>query len=315
MRPVSGTDADALVGSATTTVTVLDMKTAGAWLHNGVSIYTGGLTRAEVDATSTIGASHGNTLSLFQTEDNDCADGNDTVIPAVAFAGGFRLWAPVPNPGYNSTNVGGDVYVALNRKTLTAATPERGVHGRDALRGSAGRHGRGRRRRRDDAAGRARVARSRSAARRSISLSWPATTDDVAVTAYRVYRWTAVPDGSTYSARHELIATVTPAGDGSGTYTDCDAALGGGTLYYYEVRAADAASNVGPRSVTAHALFGDRPPVTVATVGCERPDVRLDQRRRADVQPLPRPTPTPLRSRRRGTRSTAPPTSSGRLTR
>ena len=264
VRPVSGTDADALVGSATTAVTVLDMKTAGAWLHNGVSIYTGGLTRAEIDATSTIGASHGNTLALFQTEDNGCADGNDTIIPAVALPGGFRLWTPVPNPGYNSANVGGDVYVALNRRTLTAATPNAGYTGATHFAAPPVDT--------DVAVGAAEMTPPAAPAsliafggQTSTSLSWPATTDDVAVTAYRVYRWTAVPDGVTYSARHELIATVTPAGDGSGTYTDSDAALGGGTLYYYEVRAADAASNVGPRSVTAHALFGDRPPVTVAT--------------------------------------------------
>lgn len=266
VRPVSGTDADALVGSATTTATVLDMKTAGAWLHNGVSIYTGGLTRAEVDATSTIGASHGNTLALFQTEDNNCADGNDTVIPAAAFAGGFRLWTPVPNPGYNALNVGGNVYVALNRRTLTAVTPNAGYTGAtsfaappvdtDMAIGATGT---------DMTPPLAPASLTAVGNKTAISLSWPAATDDVAVSAYRVYRWGAVPDGSTYSPKHQLIATVTPAGDGSGSYTDNDATLVDDTMYYYEVRAVDGASSIGPRSATAQAVFGDEPPVTTAT--------------------------------------------------
>ena len=262
-RPVSGTDADAVVGTATTTLTVIDMKTAGAWVHNGVSIYTGGLTRAEVDATSTIGASHGNTLALFQTEDNGCADGNDTIIPPAGFTGGFRLWTPVPNPGYNATNVGGDYYVALNRKTLTAVTTT-GYTGAthfavppadtDVAAGAA-----------DMTPPIAPASLTALGGQASIKLSWPAATDNIAVTAYRVYRWAAPPEGATYSSKHELIATVTPAGDGTGSYTDADTALVSGTFYSYEVRAVDAASNIGPRSATAHALFGDVPPVTVAT--------------------------------------------------
>jgi hypothetical protein len=266
-RPVSGTDADALVGSVTTTMTVLDMVAGGAWMHNGVSIYSGGLTRAEVDATSTIGASHGNTLALFQTEDNGCADGNDTIIPAAGFTGGFRLWMPVPNPGYGATPAGGEIYVNLNRKTLAAASsnpsftnvnhfvePPADTDMAVGLTTSA-----------DQTPPTASASLTAAGAASSIKLSWPAATDNVAVTAYRVYRWTARPDGVTYSPEHKLIATVSPAGDGSGSYTDGDPALVNGTEYYYEVRAVDAASNIGPRSATAHALFGDAPPVTTAT--------------------------------------------------
>ena len=308
-RPVSGTDADAVVGSATTTMTVLDMKTTGSWVHNGVAIYTGGLTRAEVDATSAIGASHGNTLALFQTEDNGCADGNDTIIPAAAFTGGFRLWTQVPNPGYNATNVGGDYYVALNRKTLTAVTPNAGYTGAthfaappvdtDVAAGAT-----------DMTPPVAPASLTALGGQTSIALTWPAATDDTAVTAYRVYRWAAAPEGALYSPKHELIATVTPAGNGSGSYADSDAALASGTLYYYEVRAVDAASNIGPRSATAHALFGDVPPVTVATG-------LADDRRRTGRTPPRRPSPwrrptrTRRTSRRRGTRSTAAPTSPG----
>ena len=265
MRPVNGTDADALVGAQTATVTVVDMKTAGAWIHNGVSIYTGGLTRIEVDATSAIGGSQGNTLALYQSQNNGCADGSAGIIPAAAFAGGFRLWMPIPNPGYNSTNVGGDVYVAINRKTLASVTPNAGYTGAthfavppadtDLAVSAAG----------DMTPPGAPASLTATGAASQISLAWTAASDATGVTAYRVYRWTARPDNATYSPEHKLIATVTPAGDGSGAYTDTDAALVDDTFYYYEVRAVDAASNIGPRSSTAHALFGDEPPVTTAT--------------------------------------------------
>jgi hypothetical protein len=261
-RPVNGTDADAVVGTKTATVKVLDMTSAGAWIHNGVSIYTGGITRAEVDATSANGGSQGNTLALYQTENNNCADGNDTIIPAAAFTGGFRLWMPIPNPGYGATPAGGNIYVNVNRKTLTSFNASVATQFAEppadtdmAVMTTGG----------DMTPPGAPASLTATGAASSISLAWPAATDNTAVTAYRVHRWTARPASVNYSPEHKLIATVTPAGDGSGSYVDNDAALVADTFYYYEVRAVDAASNIGPRSVVAHALFGDQPPVTTAT--------------------------------------------------
>jgi len=48
-------------------------------------------------------------------------------------------------------------------------------------------------------------------------LSWPAASDNTAVTGYRVYRWTDSDGGATYSPKHVYLATVTPNGDGSGS--------------------------------------------------------------------------------------------------
>ena len=262
-RPVTGTDADAVVGTKTAAMNVLDMQTVGAWIHNGVSIYTSGVTRAEVDATSANGGSQGNTLALFQTENNNCADGNDTIIPVAAFTGGFRLWMPIPNPGYSGTNANGDIYVNVNRKTLTSFNASVATHFAEppadtdmAVMTTGG----------DMTPPTAPASLTAVGSATSIKLIWPAATDATGVTAYRVYRWTARPDGVTYSPEHKLIASnVAPAGDGSGSYTDTDAALVDNTFYYYEVRAEDAATNIGPRSATAHALFGDKSPVTTAT--------------------------------------------------
>ena len=66
----------------------------------------------------------------------------------------------------------------------------------------------------------------------SISLSWPAATDNVAVTGYKLYRGTAP---GTYGAPTAL-GNVT-------SYTDATAVTG--TRYYYAVSAVDAAGNEG----------------------------------------------------------------------
>ena len=62
-----------------------------------------------------------------------------------------------------------------------------------------------------------------------ISLSWNASTDNVGVTGYRVYRST---NGSTYS----LAGTSTTTGF-------ADLGLTAGTTYWYRVTAVDAAGN------------------------------------------------------------------------
>lgn len=270
-RPVSGTDADAIVGNKTSAMKVLDMKTTGAWIHNGVSIYTSSTpTRVEINASSSTDRVTANTLAVYQSEVTGATDGAADIIPAAALTGGFRLWAPIPNPGYGATPSGSNIQVRINRKTLSGgglspvnplytngtnfAVPPADTEMAVGLTTSA-----------DQTPPSAPASLTAVGSATSIKLTWPAATDNTAVTAFRVYRWTARPDGVTYSPEHKPIATVTPAGDGSGSYTDGDAALVDDTFYYYEVRAVDAASNIGPRSATAHALFGDKPPVTTAT--------------------------------------------------
>ena len=105
-------------------------------------------------------------------------------------------------------------------------------------------------------------------------LSWGAATDDTAVTAYNVYRWTDVPTGGGYTPLPLRVATVT----GATSYTD--SGLTNGTTYHYLVRAVDAATNVGPRSTTADVTPTDAPTLSAqrdaqnrqvgTTVGAQR---------------------------------------------
>ena len=77
----------------------------------------------------------------------------------------------------------------------------------------------------------------------SIDLSWAASTDDVGVTGYKLYRGTAP---GVYGAPIAL-GNVT-------TYTDATAVTG--TRYYYAVSAVDAAGNEGAKSPEANADRG-----------------------------------------------------------
>jgi len=88
----------------------------------------------------------------------------------------------------------------------------------------------------------------------AVILTWPAASDPVGVTRYRIYRWTPSPLGSTYTADAVPIATV----GATTSYTDATAV--NGTTYSYLVRALDAATNVGPRSSTAVATPDGTPP-------------------------------------------------------
>jgi hypothetical protein len=88
----------------------------------------------------------------------------------------------------------------------------------------------------------------------SVSLSWPAATDNVGVDHYNVYRSTT--SGFTPGSGNLVGQSATTA------YTD--AGLTPGT-YYYAVNAADAAGNVSPPSPQASAVVtGDVTPPTVS---------------------------------------------------
>ncbi|HMK93060.1 MAG TPA: hypothetical protein VK576_08680, partial [Thermoleophilia bacterium] len=103
-------------------------------------------------------------------------------------------------------------------------------------------------------------------------LAWSAADDDIEVTAYQVYRWTdpvQIGNGINYTSRHVPVARVTDPTSWT------DNAVTAGTSYYYEVRALDAAGNVGPPSPTAYV---DRvPPATTsnAPAGWQRGPVTV----------------------------------------
>jgi beta-lactamase superfamily II metal-dependent hydrolase len=79
-----------------------------------------------------------------------------------------------------------------------------------------------------------------TAGKRRIALSWSASTDNVGVTGYRLWR------GSSASGPFTQIATTTGT-----TYTN--SGLTSGSTWYYYVTAVDAAGNVSPPSSTASA--------------------------------------------------------------
>ncbi len=222
-------------------VTVIDMKTAGAWVHNGVA--TGASAGKRAEAVSTLSAS--TVFSLSRMEANSVDDDSNGVVddedygPAGA-TGDYRLALPraqaasillnrsVVIPAYTAANADEDI--ALGASDTTAPTAPSGL----TAEASAG----------------------------QIALSWTASTDAVGVTAYQVYRWRT--SSAPYSTSlHELIATV-PAAQTSFQ----DAPDAGDTEFNYELRAVDAATNVSARSNTVTAttevevpqLFTDVPP-------------------------------------------------------
>ncbi len=88
----------------------------------------------------------------------------------------------------------------------------------------------------------------------TVTLSWTAATDNVAVTKYDVYRSTT--SGFTPSPANQIGSNSTT------TFTDNTVATG---TYYYLVRAEDAAGNLGPASNQASAtVAGDTTPPTVS---------------------------------------------------
>jgi hypothetical protein len=86
----------------------------------------------------------------------------------------------------------------------------------------------------------------------TVSLAWDAALEADGVTQYRVYRWSdPVPIGGAiqYTSQPLLVATTTePAYE--------DDTVVNGEDYHYLVRAADAATNIGPRSKTVTASPG-----------------------------------------------------------
>jgi hypothetical protein len=81
----------------------------------------------------------------------------------------------------------------------------------------------------------------------SVNLSWQQADDDVALGGYNIYRWRAT-SGLPYTPIPVCIATV-EAGETSYSDTSGDY----GVQYTYQVRAVDAATNIGPRSATVTA--------------------------------------------------------------
>jgi hypothetical protein len=221
-------------GNVVIPVTVYDTTSAGAWVHDGVdnsTTYT--FKRADILDH----AAPANPVALQFTEKNLVDDDGNGVVDDEQYGivqnGGFRMAVPV----------GQALDIRMQKKIwsvvptgFTVTTPDT-----DLALGAA-----------DQAAPSAPGALTIDPMDGGADVSWGAASDDTGVSAYHVYRWVDAPAGAGYTPLPEKVATVT-----SGTsYTD--SGLTNGTTYHYQVRAVDAATNVGPRSA-----IGDVTPTAV----------------------------------------------------
>jgi hypothetical protein len=208
-------------------VTVLDAKTQGAWVHNGVA--TGAQANKRAEALKSDDAS--TSYSLTKTEADGIDENNDGIIdnedygPAGA-TGDFLFGVPAGatmNIKLNSAawaagqgvSAGpADTEVALGASDLTPPSAPSGLHA--------------------------------TPAHNSVALDWTASSDGGSgISGYRIYR--LVPgtygDLTLQTAVPRLIGTV-----GSAVTTFTDATVLDGNSYSYLVRAVDAATNVSARS-------------------------------------------------------------------
>jgi hypothetical protein len=210
------------------TMTALDSRVSGSWVHNGVA--TGADASASVAVTD---ATSSTVLSLQKTEANGVDDDSNGIVDdedwgPVGATGDFRMGVPslsalgvtvngVPWPpgiGFISGPPDTDLAIGAPDTSAPSAPPSLTVDSHDA----------------------------------SAALAWGAATDDHAVAGFYVYRWSTVDLGVSYSAVHSRIATLGPD-----TMSYIDHGLTNGNTYFYEVRAFDADTNVGPRSTTGTA--------------------------------------------------------------
>ncbi len=219
-------------------VTVLDMKTNGTHVHNGAASATTAQNDrrvivapgASTNSTGTVWAISRTETNTVDTDSNGIIDDEDWGLPGKP--GDYRLAA-------RSGEVI-DIYVQQTRKVNDFQL--RGPDEEIAL-GST-----------DTTAPSAPTGLAAVPGATKISLSWGASTDNVGVTGYRIYRWVDVND-VVYTPVHELIGTTTEL-------TFDDSTVLPDVTYNYEVRATDAATNGSARSNTASAKI-NRPPVAV----------------------------------------------------
>jgi len=215
-------------GSITPTLTVFDPRATGGWVHNGVATGADAARNARAtDETSTT------VLSMQRTEAQGVDDDADLVVDnedsgPVGLTGDFRM--SVPSATAIRVSLDGAFWSPADSFLTGPADVDLAVgavdHSAPSAPGSI----------------------SASSGDGAASLSWTGATDDVAVAGYYVYRWNPAPTGAAYSPMRARVATLGPDAT---SFDDTD--LTNGMRYLYEVRAFDAATNVGPRSGTASA--------------------------------------------------------------
>ncbi len=207
-------------------VQVLDMKTQGAWLHNGTVTSETDFKRVTLNEY-TASSSATQVVSVSRTETNTIDDDSNSVVDdedygPVGKTGDWRLAASA------ETTV--DVYLRTTLQTADGGSDYvMGGADQDIALGAA-----------DQSAPTSPTALDATSADGKVNLEWDAATDDNAVAHYNVYRWVDT-SAVEYTSPHVLIGT-------SPTTSFEDATVTGGDIYNYEVRAVDTSSNVSARS-------------------------------------------------------------------
>ncbi len=224
-------------GSVVPTVTVMPMASAGAWVHNGTNVtstYWGKRSECTSDTSSDAIYALGKTEpDLIDSDSNGTVDDED-YGPAGA-GGDFRHAVPLSMP-FN---------MLLSRTTTYASSQQITIADTDIALNAA-----------DQIAPTAPSSLSVVPNVGENALTWGAATDagGSGLAGYRVYRWQTIT-ATEYTLPKLVIATT--ASDVT-TYTDTDVVKG--VEYFYEVRAVDASTNVGPRSQTDSGIpFGAAP--------------------------------------------------------
>jgi hypothetical protein len=224
---VAGNTLNPTAGGPLVTVMSMSATGTGSWVHNGVSSGLGADTRVAATAAGAASPVYG----LVRAEANATDDDADGVVDNEDYGqagsgGDFRLAVPgntaidVRTGATNNTVVNGwasvttgppDTDIALGASDVTPPTAPGTL--------------------------------SVTPGYRKLHLTWESASDDSGVTGYHIYRWQG--SGTNPTPAHVFLAGI---GDQT-SYDDTTAVLG--QSYHYEVRAVDAATNVGPRSNTA----------------------------------------------------------------
>jgi len=213
------------------TITVLDMKTEGAWVHNGLATGRAADKRIELSdpSSSTI------CWSLSRTEANTIDDDSNGLVddedegPA-GVSGDYRLYAPAP----------GTFDVRFQRNTVVSNDATAGPVDTDKAIGAVEMV--------PPSAVGSLVATGQPG---QIDLQWSAATDagGSGLAGYTIYKWQVPELAQPYTPLKEPVASVASTVT---AWSDLDVVTG--IEYGYEIRANDVATNVGPRSNTATAV-------------------------------------------------------------
>lgn len=207
-------------------VTVMDMATQGGWIHNGSTLAAGSAGRrvecSSVASTATVYALAKSEADLVDSDSDGVVD-NEDYGPAGVSAADFRLGVPVSLPFNTYINRTSQITSSF---TLAVADTDIAHSGTDQVAPSA--------------PGSFVVDPGVLAN----ELSWTAAGDagGSGLTGYRIFRRVASGQEK-FSNPWRLIAQPD-----SGVTTYIDEGLEAGVEYFYQIRAVDAATNVGPRA-------------------------------------------------------------------